>query len=182
MNNLPNNIWWHRVTTVGGDDLDTAGGTYPNLTMSHMPMTCQHCVTPACYSVCPTGATYKDEETGIVLIDYDTCIGCQSCIAACPYTGVRTYIESEPAYYMDFSTGEADAPVHQAQIVEKCTFCKNRLDRDGVPACMDLCPGRARFWGDFDDLASEVSQLIASREYERLMVEEGTEPSTYYLT
>ena len=83
-------------------------------------------------------------------VDSELCIGCESCIKACPYEGVRTLIKS-PEYYLDVVVGEYDAPPHKGGTVEKCTFCKNLIDRGDVPACMQLCPGRARYWGDLDD-------------------------------
>lgn len=180
-NNLPNNNWWNRVFTVGGDFMDTATGTYPsNLSLKQLPLSCQHCENPACTRVCPVGATSKRED-GIVAQDYDRCIGCRMCIAACPYSGVRSFNWEDPQYYVDFPIGDADAIPHQKHVVEKCTFCSHRLARNEMPACMELCPGRARYWGDLDDPASEVSQLIASRANKQQMPEWGTNPSVYYL-
>jgi len=113
--------------------------------------------------------------------DYDKCIGCRMCIAACPYSGVRSFNWEEPAYALDFATGDVDAPVHQKHVVEKCVFCEQRLARGEVPACMDLCPARARYYGDLDDPTSEVARLLATREWKQLLPEEGTQPSVYYL-
>lgn len=180
-NNLPDSVWWTRVLTVGGSSMDTAGGTYPNNHLSYLPVSCQHCENPACAKVCPVGATYRDPETGVVRQDYDKCIGCRMCIAACPYTGVRNFNWEEPKHYLDFATGDPDVPEHQKHVVEKCTFCYQRSSQGKTPACMELCPGRARFWGDLDDPDSEVSKLIASREYKQLLPEKGTKPSVYYL-
>lgn len=73
-NNLPNNMWWNRVLTDGGDYPDTAKGTYPQVCMAHYPVGCQHCANPACAKVCPVGATWRDEKTGIVVQDVDKCI------------------------------------------------------------------------------------------------------------
>ena len=103
------------------------------------------------------------------------------CMAACPYTGVRSFNWEEPVYIMDSDLGDGDAPVHQKHVVEKCTMCWHRLARGGEPACIKACPNRARHWGDLDDSDSEVSQLIASREYKQLLADEGTKPSVYYL-
>lgn len=180
-NNLPKDIVYNRVLTVGGDFPDTPEGIFPNCTMSFMPVQCQHCEQPACLDVCPTGATSKDEETGIVSVDSEACIGCESCIKACPYEGVRTLIPNDAGYYLDVVVGEVDAPAHKAMTVEKCTFCKNLIDRGEPPACMQLCPGRARHWGDLDDPNSDVSKAIEGREYEFLNEAEGTKPSVYYL-
>ena len=86
-----------------------------------------------------------------------------------------------PEYYLDVVVGEYDAPPHKGGTVEKCTFCKNLIDRGEVPACMQLCPGRARYWGDLDDPESDVSKAIAGRETMFLHEEGGTKPSVYYL-
>ena len=180
-NNLPNSIWWNRVLTEGGENVDSAGGTFPNATLRFRPLNCQHCENPACTRVCPVGATYKDPETGIVHQDYDKCIGCRMCMAACPYTGVRSFNWEEPQHYTDVTLGDPDSPKHQKHTVEKCTFCAHRQARGEKPACMVQCPARARHFGDFDDPDSEVSQLIATRKYEQLLTDEGTHPSVYYL-
>ena len=179
-NNLPAGVLYNHVITEGGDYLDTASGTYPeNLTKKHYPVNCQHCSKPACVAVCPTGATYQRDD-GIVAINQDDCIGCGSCITACPYD-VRMLIEEEPAYVVDFSLGDWDAPKHVANTVEKCTFCTHRLDRGDKPACMELCPGRARYWGDLDDPNSEINAFLEGKDYERLLEDAGTEPNVFYV-
>lgn len=179
-NNVPTGMLWNRVTTEGCDVIDGAVGTYPNLTRTFLPVACQHCENPACQRVCPTGATYKDDK-GRVEIDYDKCIGCRMCLAACPYTGVRSFNWEEPAYYADFALGDADAAKHEKHTVEKCIFCTQRVARGEQPACVADCIGRARHFGDLDDPNSEVSKLLASREYTQLHAEFGTKPSVYYL-
>lgn len=180
-NNVPDDIFWTRALTRGGDEVDTPAGTFPNLSMRYYTVGCQHCENPACVKACPVGATYKDPETGIVRQDYDRCIGCRMCMAACPYTGVRSFNWQEPKNQMGFAIGDADAPKHQKHTVEKCTFCYQRTSKGETPACMDLCPARARHWGDLDDPDSEISQIIASRPYEQLLTERGTQPNVYYL-
>lgn len=180
-NNLPNDVWWNRVLTDGGDAMDSPSGTYPSLKMSHLTVNCQHCENPACAKVCPVGATYKDPETGIVRQDYDKCIGCRMCMAACPYTGVRSFNWEEPAYATEVSIGDSDVPVHQKHVVEKCTLCWHRIARGEEPACTQVCTARVRYFGDFDDPESEVSKLIRAREYKQLLPDRGTNPSVYYL-
>lgn len=180
-NNVPEGIFWNTVYTVGGSSPDTSEGEYPDVSMSWQPTSCQHCENPACTKVCPVGATYKDPETGIVRQDYDKCIGCRMCMAACPYTGVRSFNWQEPQYKIDVMLGDAEAPKHQKHTVEKCTFCYQRVSKGETPACMVLCPGRARYWGDLDDPSSEISQLIKTREYKHLLEDRGTRPSVYYL-
>lgn len=180
-NNLPVDVWWNRVMTDGGEAVDTAAGEWPNATISFLPVSCQHCENPACVKVCPVAATYKDHETGIVRQDTDKCIGCRMCIAACPYTGVRSFNWEEPAFYTDFAIGDVDAPSHVKHTVEKCTFCYQRQAKGEEPACMVLCPARARFWGDLDDPESDVAKKVASREYKHVLPEKGTQPNCYYL-
>ena len=180
-NNVPQDIFWTRALTDGGDMMDTPAGEFPDISMRYITVSCQHCENPACAKVCPVGATYKDPETGVVRQDYDKCIGCRMCMSACPYTGVRSFNWEEPRYPMDFALGDADAPKHQKHVVGKYIFCYQRLARGETPACMDLCPARARHFGDLDDPNSEVSQLIRERSYEQLLPSEGTKPSVYYL-
>lgn len=180
-NNLPNQVWWNRVLTNGGVHTDTPSGVYPHITMENITVACQHCGNPACVKVCPVGATYKDPETGVVRQDVDKCIGCRMCMAACPYTGVRSFNWNEPAYSLAWPVGDPDAPAHQKHTVEKCTMCWHRLAKGLEPACVEMCPARIRFFGDFDDPESEVSKLIATRKYKQLLPEEGTKPSVYYL-
>lgn len=180
-NNLPTGMWWNRALTDGGTEMDTPKGIFPDVTMSYVTVACQHCENPACVKVCPVGATYKDAETGVVRQDYDKCIGCRMCMSACPYTGVRSFNWEDPQYSVEFAVGDAEVPAHQKHTVEKCTFCYQRISKGETPACMDLCPARARHWGDLDDPQSEIAQLVASRRYEQLLEDKGTKPSVYYL-
>lgn len=167
--------------TDGGEHMDLPKGEFPNVKMSYLPIACQHCANPACVKVCPVGATYQDSETGVVRQDYDKCIGCRMCMSACPYTGVRSFNWEEPRYAIDAGFGDADVPEHQKHVVEKCTMCWHRLARGEEPACIEVCPERARFWGDLDDPDSDVSKLLQSREYKTLLPERDTNPSVYYL-
>lgn len=193
-NNLPKSITYNTVYTKTDLDPDTFGtavvrgalandnasGTFPNCTLSFLPVQCQHCENPPCLTVCPTGATQKRED-GIVWVDDSVCIGCRACIMACPYDNVRTFVKDEPEYYLDVVVGELDAPVHESGTVEKCTFCHNLIDRGDVPACMQLCLGRARYWGDLDDPTSKVSQAIKGRTYRKLREGAGSSPNVFYL-
>lgn len=179
-NNLPKDIWWNQVRNDGGEHFDTASGTYGENRMVFYPVNCMHCENPSCVDVCPTGASIKRED-GIVVIERDACIGCGSCISACPYD-VRKLQEGEPAFYVDFAIGDPAAPAHIANTVSKCDFCAGRLARDEKPACMELCPGRARYWGDLDDPDSEISKVLVSKSVEVLKEEAGTSPSFFYLS
>lgn len=181
-NNLPDNIWWSRAYTDGGEVEQTPAGEWPDhLSMSLMTVACQHCDDPACAKVCPVGATYKDADTGIVRQDLDKCIGCRMCMAACPYAGVRTFNWEEPKHFLDFPVGNVDAPKHQKGVVEKCTMCWHRIAKGERPACADVCRVMARYWGDFDDPDSDVSKLIQERPFKQLLPEKGTGSCVYYL-
>lgn len=180
-NNLPSGVWWNTVYTDGGDTIDTARGEYPsNLTLQHYPVACQQCGFPLCIASCSTGATWKDDDTGIILTDPDACIGCKLCVEACPYD-VRVFYDSEPTYALDFAVGFQDAPKHVVNTTDKCTFCHNLVTQGEDPMCVQACVGKARFFGDLDDPDSEVSQLITERETMQLLPEQNTRPSVYYL-
>lgn len=180
-NNLPKDVWWNVVHTEGRDFADTSKGTYGGeMQLSWLPVNCMHCENAVCEEVCPTGATVKRDD-GIVTVDEETCIGCKSCMEACPYD-VRRLIENEPEYYLELPIGDPAAKSHKGGTVEKCDFCAGRIDRGEKPACMELCPGRARYWGDLDDPESEVSQFLSGRNATVLLKEEGTSPSVYYVS
>lgn len=180
-NNLPKDVWWNVVHTEGRDFADTSKGTCGGeMQLSWLPVNCMHCENAVCEEVCPTGATVKRDD-GIVTVDEETCIGCKSCMEACPYD-VRRLIENEPEYYLELPIGDPAAKSHKGGTVEKCDFCAGRIDRGEKPACMELCPGRARYWGDLDDPESEVSQFLSGRNATVLLEEEGTSPSVYYVS
>ena len=177
-NNVPMGMLWNRVLTEGCDAFDGAVGTYPNLSRAYLPIACQHCENPACLRVCPTGATYKDDK-GRVEIDYDKCIGCRMCMAACPYNA-RVFNWEEPVRDPDFDYGDKDVPVRPKGVAEKCTLCKERTDRGDEPMCVVCCPTKARTFGDLDDPESEISKLIREKSAYTLLDEYGTKPQVYY--
>ncbi len=169
-------VWWSKVLT-------TEQGKYPTAKMGFMPLLCMHCANPPCVEVCPTGASYKRTD-GIVVVNYDACIGCRYCEAACPY-GARTFVDSIKPYNAKFGFNPYEQLMyakHQAGVEEKCNFCLERFNQGQAPACVETCPAYARFFGDLDDPNSEVSKLIATRHGQQLMPELGTNPSVYYLT
>ena len=177
-NNVPMGMLWNRVLTEGCDIMDGAVGQYPNVSRAYLPVACQHCENPACLRVCPTGATYKDEK-GRVEIAYDKCIGCRTCMAACPYNA-RVFNWNEPRRDPDFNYGDKDVPVRGKGVVEKCTLCKERTDRGDEPMCVVCCPTKARVFGDLDDPASELSRIIRERRAGVLLEEQGTRPQVHY--
>ena len=156
----PNGTFFNRVQTF-------EVGEFPNTQTVHFPKSCLHCEDPPCVPVCPTGASYKRKEDGIVLVDYDKCIGCKYCSWACPY-GAR----------------ELDEEQH---VMKKCTLCVDRIydaslpERDRKPACVLACPTNARLFGDIHDEESVVSKAIRERGGYALMPEWGTQPTNHYL-
>jgi menaquinone reductase, iron-sulfur cluster-binding subunit len=183
-------ILWNEV-------LPFVEGEYPKVTVAMLPRPCQMCDEPACIRVCPVKATYKNEE-GLVLVDYDRCIGCRFCAVACPYQ-VRYfnwYAPEWPEALRAHLNPDPEVAPRPKGVVEKCTFCVQRLRKahqkaegegrpfvatDYVPACVQTCTGRARYFGDLDDPDSLVSQLAASPRAFRLLEEMGTRPKVYYL-
>ncbi|MCC1481008.1 4Fe-4S dicluster domain-containing protein [Roseibaca sp. Y0-43] len=133
----------------------------------HFPKSCLHCDNAPCVTVCPTGASYKRTEDGIVLVNESACIGCGLCAWACPY-GAREMDGAE-------------------KVMKKCTLCVDRIynenlpEEDREPACVRTCPAGARHFGDLSDPDSDVSQLVAAREGFDLMPEQGTQPVNKYL-
>lgn len=180
-NNLPQGVWWTRVVTVGGNGDGIPAGQYPDLRLDYLPLACQHCAQGPCVDVCPANATSRREDDGVVTQDPALCIGCRSCMTVCPFTSVRVFADEQPRFTLPFPTG--DNPLaHRAHTVEKCTFCAHRLARGENPVCVDVCPARARTFGDLNNPTSEVAQMITARLHFQLLVEKGTEPSVYYLT
>ena len=178
-NNVPDGMLWNRVLTEGCDRFDSAEGVYPHLTRTYLPLACQHCENPACERVCPTGATYKDDK-GRVEIDYDKCIGCRMCMAACPYNA-RTFNWNDPVRATGASYGDARVPERARGVMEKCTLCKERTDEGDEPMCVRCCPADARIFGDLDDLDSAVSRLRRDQGAEVLLEDKGTRPQVFYV-
>lgn len=155
-------VWFNRIHAYETD----AGGDGANMT-TYFPKSCLHCEDAACVTVCPTGASYKRNEDGIVLVEESKCIGCKLCSWACPY-GAREF--------------DGDAGV-----MKKCTLCIDRIynenldEIDRVPACVSTCPAGARHFGNLGDPNSDVSKLAAARGGYDLMPEIGYKPTNKYL-
>jgi len=139
----------------------------PAAQLTHFPKSCLHCEDAPCVTVCPTGASYKRVEDGIVLVNESDCIGCGLCAWSCPY-GARE---------LDLAAG----------VMKKCTLCVDRIynenleEIDRVPTCVRTCPAGARHFGDLGDADSDVSKLVATRGGFDLMPEMGTKPVNKYL-
>ena len=180
-------------------------GTYPAVKKVFNTMNCMHCEKPACKAACDAvGAkAISKNQFGVVLVDYNKCIGCGYCVAVCPY-GVPQYNRE----VKDLSPGKGKIgaeqiapsdrhPTHRkkAKVVEKCTFCTHKLEKavaDGkvdrigkdheyTPSCDLVCPVQARVFGDMDDPNSEVSKRIAATGATQLKKQFGTVPQVYYV-
>ena len=186
-NKLPPGVTYRTVMT------ETVG-TYPNVARRFVPRPCLQCANPPCVDVCPVNATWKRDD-GVIVIDYDQCIGCRYCITACPY-GARSFDAGH--FYSDFEGGDRQpyellpspeyaenrvrddgaSPIGNAR---KCHFCLHRVERGELPACTLSCMGRATYFGDLNDPESLVAQLAGQANVMRLKEELGTEPNVYYL-
>ena len=157
----PTGVWFNRIHTFEVETEVKGSKTV------HFPKSCLHCDDAPCVTVCPTGASYKRDEDGIVLVNAETCIGCKLCSWACPY-GAREYDET-------------------AGVMKKCTLCvdkiynENLLENERLPACVSSCPTGARSFGDLGDENSEVSKLVNEREGYNLMPEQDCKPINKYL-
>ena len=196
-NKLPPGIVYRPVTM-------RERGTYPNVTMNFLPRPCMQCENPPCTKACPVHATYANAE-GIVVMDYDQCIGCRACIAACPY-GARTYdfgqtYTAETTNEESVVLGENRADDYERNInieygkkrerskkhsspignVRKCHFCLDRIHHGVLPACTTTCIGRATYFGDADDANSLVTELMIKHNVVQLKAEYGTKPRVYYI-
>jgi molybdopterin-containing oxidoreductase family iron-sulfur binding subunit len=139
---------------------------------------CNHCEKPPCVRVCPTQATWKRKEDGIVMMDWHRCIGCRYCVAACPY-GSRSFNWQDPKPHI--GSENPDFPTRSMGVVEKCTFCEERLRRGQGLACAEACKEQALVFGDLNDPDSEVRRLLKTRYSLQRRPELGTGPEIYYL-
>ena len=160
--------WLNRIHTFEVvPEEDEMAGEAGEARIVHFPKSCLHCEDAPCVTVCPTGASYKRIDDGIVLVEEEKCIGCGLCAWACPY-GARE---------LDLAAG----------VMKKCTLCIDRIynetmeEEDRVPACVRTCPAHARHFGDLGDPESDVSRLVAARGGINLMPEQQTKPVNKYL-
>ena len=148
---------WNKVVQV------EPFGEFPHVSTYWLPVMCQQCEESPCTHVCPTGASYRDEATGMVLVDKEKCIGCKYCMMACPY-GVRSWNKAQ-------------------RVVEKCTLCNHLTSAGELPACVKNCCGKARFYGDLDDPNSDVSKELAAAAPDAIhyMPDAGNGPLSAYI-
>ncbi|MEW6262291.1 MAG: 4Fe-4S dicluster domain-containing protein [Thermodesulfobacteriota bacterium] len=166
-------VFWCKV-------LEKENGRYPQVKRLFIPVLCNHCADAACEKACPTGATWINPD-GLVLVDYEQCMGCGACLVACPY-GVRTFVEEERFYFPDTPIPYGVDELRGVKgVVQKCNFCLARLERGDVPACVEVCPTSCRVFGDLNDPRSEVSQWLKKEKTFQLLPEQGTDPSVYYI-
>ena len=187
---LPPEILWNRV-------LIAETGKYPTVNKLIYSIRCNHCQEPKCVEACPTGATQQRED-GIVWVDENECVGCRYCMIACPYQARSFYEDGDKEYFPGQGLTEHEKIgkllyPHQVGVVQKCIFCKERIDeglakglkpgidRDATPACVISCPTTAIHFGDLDDSYSEISRLIKEKKGKPFHPEYGTEPSIYYI-
>ena len=178
-------VQWRRV-------VDVETGAFPDVERLFLVTGCQHCAEPPCVPVCPTGATSQRAD-GLVVQNYDICIGCAYCAVACPYQA-RT-IAHEQRWYYGRETVQEQAVRHDERlgVAQKCTFCKDRVD-DGLargltpgvdpeatPACSAACIAQAIHFGDFRNPESKVSKLVREQPSFQLNAALGTDPQIKYL-
>lgn len=182
-NDVPPDMTWVRMIETG--DVDGQP--------TFLPVPCMHCQDAPCTHICPVKATYQRSD-GIVMMDYDRCIGCRYCEVACPY-GSRVF--NWQAFEGDNpevpTWGQPEVARRPRGVVEKCSFCYQRIDRGlqmgltpgvdqaATPACVVACPMGARAFGDLNDPESQVNKLLAKYSHFRLKEGLGTEPRVYYL-
>lgn len=147
----------------------------------YVPTACQQCRNAPCTKVCPTGATWIERD-GIVVIDYDWCIGCRCCMAACPY-GARHFNWAEPAVpdeAVNTNMHYLGNRPRKKGVVEKCTFCIQRTRAGRYPACVEVCPAGARKFGNLLDPESEIRYIIEHKRVLMLKAELNTMPKFFY--
>lgn len=176
-----------RIFEVEGDavNLDHADATFehevPAAGHFYMGTQCFQCANPPCVKVCPVAATWREPD-GIVVIDYDWCIGCRYCMAACPYWARRfNWAEPEvPAEEVNPVQHYLGNRARKKGVVEKCTFCIHRTREGRLPACAEACPTGARVFGNLLDPDSEIRWVLANKKVFRLKEDLQTEPRFWY--
>jgi molybdopterin-containing oxidoreductase family iron-sulfur binding subunit len=157
------------------------GESVPKKGKVYFPIQCQQCENPPCTKACPVQATWKEPD-GITVIDYDWCIGCRYCMAACPYEARRfNYKEPNvPSAEINLRQGYLSNRIRPKGVVEKCHFCLHRTRIGEYPACLEACPTGARKFGNLLDPNSEVSKIIKTKRVFVLKEELNTVPRFFY--
>ena len=169
----------------GTMDMEKGSTTYthpvPAEDKFYLPVQCQQCDNPPCVSVCPVEATWKEDD-GIVVVDYNWCIGCRYCMAACPYHARRFNWKSPTIPPDDVNPDQAylGNRIRPQGVVEKCHFCMQRTRRGRLPACLEACPTGARVFGNILDPDSEIRWILKNKRVYVLKEELGTKPSFFY--
>jgi Fe-S-cluster-containing dehydrogenase component len=157
--------------------------TVPQEGKWYLPVQCMQCGNPPCVKACPVNATWKDDD-GIVVIDYNWCIGCRMCMAACPYWA-RHFNWREPRIppeELNPDTAYLGNRPRTKGVVEKCHLCVQRARRGRQPACMEACPTGARVFGNLLDPSSDIRYVLEHKRVFRLKDELGTEPQFWYFS
>jgi len=155
--------------------------TVPQDGKYYMPIQCMQCDDPPCVKACPVDATWMEPD-GIVVVDYDWCIGCRYCMTACPYWARHfNWDEPEiPAAEINTSTHYLGNRPRPKGVVEKCHFCIQKTRKGELPACVEACPTGARVFGNLLDPDSEIRYILANKKVFRLKEDLGTEPKLWY--
>ncbi|MDO8803733.1 MAG: 4Fe-4S dicluster domain-containing protein [Elusimicrobiota bacterium] len=158
-------------------------GQVPKKGHYYMPVQCHHCEKPPCTKVCPVKATWREPD-GIVVVDYNWCIGCRYCAAACPYHARRFNFKEPylPKEDLNPEMGYLSNRPRQVGVMEKCTFCLHRTRAGKYPACLEVCPTGSRKFGNLLDPDSEIAAIIRDKRVFILKQERGTIPRFYYFT
>lgn len=198
-NNVQEGIYWAHYQ-------HKTSGTFPNVKYEYLPTMCNHCENAPCAKACPVNAMYKDEN-GITMHNADKCIGCKTCMMACPYE-VISYNKKSHEFWKDNSSAIKDGTASGAEtasksgapipyynpdraktyagirpegVVEKCTLCDHRVKDGDIPYCATSCPAKARIFGDLADPNSEVNELLNKYESFVLKPHFGSKPKVYYI-
>ena len=170
---------------MGSLDLESGDAGYdhevPAPGKFYLPVQCQQCRNPPCVKVCPVEATWKQED-GVVVVDYNWCIGCRYCEAACPYHARRFNWRTPkiPAEEVNPEQGYLSNRIRTKGTMEKCTFCLHRTREGRLPACLEACPAGARVFGDMTDPTSEVRWVLENKRSFVLKEDIGTVPRFFY--
>ena len=162
-------------------DIHYSPETVPEEGHFYVPVACQQCRNPQCTTVCPVKATWQEPD-GVVVVDYNWCIGCRYCMAACPY-GARHFNWGEPSIPDDEINPETHYLGNRPRVkgvVEKCTFCVQRVRKGLYPSCVEVCPVGARKFGNLLDPNSEIRYILDNKRVLVLKEELNTQPRFYY--